>query len=111
MNTIGEKIKDLRESKGLNTKELTEILDIDELSYIKLENDKKSISVSVSELKKLVEFFNVSANYIIGIGKPKEDRTMYMKNEKGMSDEEIDEVNMILSMMDEAMTLYNMRRL
>ena len=80
MNTIGERIKDLRESKGLSAKELAEILDINQSTYSKLENDKKSIAVS--ELKKLTEFFGVTADYIIGTSKPEEDIIIYMKREK-----------------------------
>ncbi len=60
MNTIGERIKDLRESKCLSAKELAEILDINQSTYSKLENDKKSIAVS--ELKRISEFFGVTAD-------------------------------------------------
>ncbi len=33
-----------------------------------------------------------------------------MKREKNMSDEDINDVQIILSMMDEAMSLYNMKK-
>lgn len=109
MNTIGERIKSLRESKNnLSAKELAEILDINQSTYSKLENDKKSIAVS--ELKKITEFFGVTADYIIGTSKVEEDIVIYMRREKNMSDEDINEVQMILSMMDEAMTLNNMKK-
>jgi transcriptional regulator with XRE-family HTH domain len=108
MNTIGERVKDLRESKGLSAKELAEILDINQSTYSKLENDKKSIAVS--ELKRISEFFGVTADYIIGTSKEEEDIVIYMKREKNMSDEDIDEVQMILSMMDEATSLYNIKK-
>ncbi|NLJ89917.1 MAG: helix-turn-helix transcriptional regulator [Clostridiales bacterium] len=108
MKTIGEKIKELRESKCLSAKELGEILDINQSTFSKLENDKKSISVS--ELRKITEFFGVTADYIIGISKPEKDIVIYMKKEKNMSDEDISEVEMILSMMDEAKTLYDMKK-
>ncbi len=107
MNTIGERIKDLRESKGLSAKELTQILDINQSTYSKLENDKKAIAVA--ELKKITEFFEVTADYVIGTSKPEEDIILYMKKEKNMLEEDINEVRMILSMMDEAMTLNNMK--
>lgn len=35
---------------------------------------------------------------------------LYMKKDKNMSDEDIAEVHMILSMMDEAITLLNMKK-
>lgn len=108
MSTIGERIKDLRESKGISAKELAELLDINQSTYSKLENDKKSIAVS--ELKRITEFFEVTADYIIGTLKPEEDIVVYMKREKSMSDEDINEVQMILAMMDEAVTLYNMKK-
>ena len=108
MNTIGERIKNLRELKGLSAKELAEILDINQSTYSKLENDKKSISVS--ELRRITKFFGVTADYIIGISKPEKDIVIYMKREKNMSDKDINEVQMILSMMDEANTLYNMKK-
>lgn len=108
MNTIGERIKDLRESKGLSAKELAELLDINQSTYSKLENDKKSIAVS--ELKRITEFFRVTADYIIGTIEPEEDIVVYMRREKNMSDEDINEVQMILAMMDEGVTLYNMKK-
>jgi len=40
----------------------------------------------------------------------KEEMYLYMKNNKNMTDEDITEVQMILSMMDEAITLLNMKK-
>lgn len=40
-----------------------------------------------------------------------EDINIYLKTEKNISDEDINEVQMILSMMDEAITLYNMKKM
>lgn len=108
MKTIGERIKELRESKGLNSKDIAKILDINVSTYSKLENNKKSIGVS--ELSKVTEYFSVSADYILGTNKPEADMVMYMKREKNMSEEDIGEVQMILSMMDEAITLFNMKK-
>lgn len=108
MNTIGKRIKNLREEKNLSAKEVAEFIDINQSTYSKLENDKKSISVS--ELKKITKFFGVSADNIIGTSKPNEDIIFYMKTEKNMLNEDINEIKIILSMMDEAMTLYNMKK-
>ena len=108
MKTIGERIKELRESKGLNSKELANILDINTSTYSKLENNKKSIGVE--ELKKITDYFSVSADYILGTNESKEDIIVYMKRDKNMSDEDISEVQMILSMMDEAITLSSMKK-
>ncbi|MCT4606638.1 MAG: helix-turn-helix domain-containing protein [Marinisporobacter sp.] len=108
MKTIGERIKELREAKGLNSKEIANMLDINTSTYSKLENNKKSIGVL--ELRKITEYFSVSADYILGTNKPEADMVMYMKREKNMSEEDIEEVQMILSMMDEAITLFNMKK-
>lgn len=108
METIGERIRGLRESKELNSKDLASILDINPSTYSKLENDKKSIGVD--EFKKITEYFSVSADYILGTNESKEDIVVYMKRDKKMSDEDISEVQMILSMMDEAITLSNMKK-
>lgn len=107
MKTIGERIRELRESKGLNAKDLCSSLNINPSTYSKLENDKKSIDVE--ELRKLTSFYNVSADYILGINNVQEDIVMYMKRDKNLDNSDIEEIQMILSMMDEAITLKNMR--
>lgn len=47
---------------------------------------------------------------IIDGRKSEEDMNLYMKNNKNMSEEDIAEVQMIISMMDEAITLFNMKK-
>lgn len=106
MKTIGNIIKDLRESRGISAKELCTQIDINTSTYSKLENDKKSIDVN--ELRKLTNFYNVSADYILGINHEYEDIVMYMKKDKNLENDDIEEVQMILSMMDEAIKLKNM---
>ncbi len=44
----------------------------------------------------------------MGIDNPQEDIVMYMKREKKLSDEDIKEVQMVISMMNEAVILNNM---
>lgn len=107
MKTIGKRIKELRESKNLSSKDLCSFIDINTSTYSKLENDKKSIDVE--ELKKLINFYNVSADYILGTNNVQEDIIMYMKRDKNLDDSDIEEIQIILSMMDEAITLKNMR--
>jgi transcriptional regulator with XRE-family HTH domain len=107
MKTIGERIKELRESKDLSAKDLCSFIDINTSTYSKLENDKKSIDVE--ELKKLTKFYNVSADYLLGTNDTQEDIVMYMKRDKNLNNSDIEEIQMILSMMDEAITLQNMR--
>ena len=106
MNSIGERIQGLRESKGLSAKELCSFLDINPSTYSKLENDKKSIDVE--ELRKITKYYDISADYILGIDDNQEDTILYMKRDKDLTDEDIEEVQMAISMMDEAVTLKNM---
>ena len=107
MKTIGERIKELRESKNLSAKDLCSYININTSTYSKLENDKKSIDVD--ELRKLTNFYNVSADYLLGTNNNQEDIVMYMKKDKHLNNSDIEEIQMILSMMNEAITLRNMR--
>jgi transcriptional regulator with XRE-family HTH domain len=106
MDSIGERIQGLRESKGLSAKELCSFLDINPSTYSKLENDKKSIDVE--ELRKITKYYDISADYILGIDDNQEDTILYMRRDKDLTNEDIEEVQMAISMMDEAVTLKNM---
>jgi transcriptional regulator with XRE-family HTH domain len=107
MNTIGYRIKELRESKGLNAKDLCSALEMNSSSYSKLENDKKSIDVD--ELRKLTKFYDVSADYLLGIKKTQTDIVVYMTRDKNLGTEDVQEVQMIMGLMDEAVSLKNRR--
>ncbi len=107
MKTIGDTIKNLRESKKLNSKDLCDALGFNTSTYSKLENDRKSIDVH--ELKAIAKFYDVSADYILGIDEPKADIVMYMQRTKNLGDEDINEVKKILSMMDQAISLNEMK--
>jgi len=107
MKTIGDRVRELRGSKDLSAKELCSLIEINPSTYSKLENDKKSIDIE--ELRRLASFYDVSADYILGINNVQDDIVMYMKRDKNLEDNDIKEIQMILSMMDEAITLKNMR--
>jgi transcriptional regulator with XRE-family HTH domain len=107
MNTIGYRIKELRESKGINAKDLCETLEINPSTYSKLENDKKSIDVD--ELRKLTKFYQVSADHLLGTNKAQEDIVVYMTRDKKLGDEDVKEVQMVMDLMDEALTLQSQR--
>ena len=107
MGTIGERIKKLRESSQLAAKDLCHKLDMNCSSYSKLENDKKSIDVE--ELKKLTQFYDVSADHILGIVKPQVDVVAYMKRDKDLDRLDVEEIQKILAMMDQAVVLKNMK--
>lgn len=107
MKTIGSTIRNLREDRKLNSKDLCDALGFNTSTYSKLENDRKSIDVD--ELKAIAKFYGVSADYILGIDEPKTDIVMYMQRTKNLGDEDIAEINMILSMMDQAISLNEMK--
>jgi len=87
MKTIGERIKELRESKNLSAKELCSFIGINTSTY----------------------FYNVSADYLLGTNEIQEDIVMYMKKDKNLNNNDIEEIKMIISMMDEAIMLRDMR--
>ena len=92
MESIGYRIKSLRENSGLTAKELAEKLNINPSTLSKLENDKKSIDAD--EVRGLVNIFSVTADYILGI-ENKEDIVMYMKRDKNLSEADVSEIELI----------------
>lgn len=62
METIGERLKRLRENKQLSQDEVANYLGIDRTSYLKYEKD---INKPTRRLPKLSDLFNVSADYIL----------------------------------------------
>lgn len=61
----GQRIKELRLEKGLKQSELAEILHTSQMNVCKYENEKLDLSSAM--LIKLCKFFEVSADYILGI--------------------------------------------
>lgn len=62
---IGVKIRDLREQKGLNQLQLSKMTEIPQPVIYNLEKGKRGISTET--LIKLCKFFNVSADYVLGL--------------------------------------------
>lgn len=106
MKTVGERIRELRETNGISSKDLCSKLAFNTSTYSKLENDKKSIDVE--ELRKLTGFYNVTADFVLGLDKPQTDVVMYMQRDKKLEQQDIGEIQMVLSMMDEAITFDHM---
>ena len=67
MKTIGTKIKELRKEKKLTQKELAEKLKIGQASISEWEKDL--YEPTASAIKSLALFFNVSADYLLGLEK------------------------------------------
>lgn len=65
MKNFGEKLKELRIEKGLTQKQLAERLDNAQSAINYWENNKQEPSISA--LKKICIFFDISADYLLGL--------------------------------------------
>lgn len=65
MDTIGQKLKEIRERKGFPQKQIAEILGVQRPNYSKIENNKQGLTPQ--QIKSFCEFFDVSADYILDI--------------------------------------------
>ena len=65
MKKYNEVLKELREDKNLTQTQVANILGIKQASYSRYELNK--CEIPLSHLKKLCVFYNVSANYILGL--------------------------------------------
>ncbi|AFM01507.1 SOS response transcriptional repressor, RecA-mediated autopeptidase [Desulfitobacterium dehalogenans ATCC 51507] len=63
-NTLGQRIKSLREKKGLNQKELAEILKVNNSTLSQYENDVRVPSDDIKLV--LANYFNVTTDYLLG---------------------------------------------
>ena len=59
------RIKELREDNDIKQKKIAELLGIQQNSYSQIENEKNTIQVD--HLIKLAEFYNTSADYLLGL--------------------------------------------
>ncbi|HWT74550.1 MAG TPA: helix-turn-helix transcriptional regulator [Mobilitalea sp.] len=67
--SIGSKIKELREKKGISQKELGEAIDVSDVMVSMYEQDKKKPSIPTVE--RLATFFNTTTDEILGRENPK----------------------------------------
>lgn len=65
-----ERIRDLREDNDLKQKDLASYLSVDQSTYSDYENGR--INVPVDMLIKIVEYYNVSLDYLVGRSNTKE---------------------------------------
>jgi len=63
--TLGEKIKELRESKNLTQMELAKILSIGHSTLACYETNKRQVPYGT--LKAISKFFDVSTDYLLGL--------------------------------------------
>ena len=66
--SFGEKLRLLRENKEITQKELGKIVNMTQRKLSYLEHDQ--YEPSIEDLSALCRFFNVSADYLLGFGKP-----------------------------------------
>ncbi len=59
------RIKDLREAHDLNQAKIAEVIQTTQQQYSKIETGKSDISGE--KLKRLAQFYKVSADYILGL--------------------------------------------
>jgi len=64
MQTLGQKLKELRNSRNLTAREVAEAVGLTRNAIINYESDTREPSLQI--LKKLCDFFDVSADYLIG---------------------------------------------
>ena len=58
------RIRDLREDKDLNQKQLAELLQVHQTTYSDYELG--NVNIPVPSLHKLADFYNVSVDYLLG---------------------------------------------
>ena len=59
------KLKEIREDRDLTQKKIAEILNVKQNTYQQYESEKRQIPLDT--LKKLCLFYNISADYILGL--------------------------------------------
>lgn len=72
------RIRDLREDRDLSQAEIARVIQTTQQQYSKIETGKSDISGE--KLKLLAEFYNISADYILGL--TKEPRPLRMTADK-----------------------------
>ncbi len=92
----GERLKNLRLSKGISQKRIAEILGIDRTTYLKYENG--SSNPNISRLTELANFFNATPDYLLGEG---EATSPIIQSE----DENLNELLSLFNKMDDKLKL------
>lgn len=66
MKTLGQKLKLLREQKGLSQDEVCRHLNIEQSTLANYENDKRTPKIDI--LGKIAAFYNIPTDYLLGAG-------------------------------------------
>ena len=65
MNTIGDRLRALRNEKGLSAKAFGKIMNVSDVTIIYWENNQRGVANEY--LIKLAQFFDVSTDYLLGL--------------------------------------------
>jgi transcriptional regulator with XRE-family HTH domain len=68
--TLGHRLKKLREEHGINQEDLAKVLDLDRTALSLIENDKRSLKVE--QLVKISKFMNISTDELLNLESPLE---------------------------------------
>lgn len=94
-NLIGERIKELRKSKGLTQEELGKIIGVQKSAVLKYENGSVQ-NLKRTTIAKLADFFKVAPYYLMGFDSDeKEDDVISKYN---LTPDELSEYNRIMEM-------------
>ena len=64
MNSVGSRLKKLRQEHGYSQRQVAEYLEIDQSNLSKIENDKRNLNLVLSE--KLLALYNCTPEYLLG---------------------------------------------
>lgn len=107
MKNIGYKLRNMREERNISSKDFAEAIGVSTSKYSKIENNK--LALGIDELRKVCDYYSVLADEILGTNNKGQSEVAYMIKDKKMSVEDIKEIEMIFSIMDEAITLSEMK--
>lgn len=77
---VGQRLKELRKSRGLKQFALGRILNTTQQNISKIENEKYEIPIDM--LIKVAQFFNVTTDYLLGLSEVKRNFECQMKANK-----------------------------
>lgn len=89
MSKLGDKIKQLRESKNITQQELAKMVDINQTSISKFESGQRN--PTPANLKKIAEALCISPNEFIEDNNF--EKNVLMRNLKGLSSESLKKIN------------------
>jgi len=93
-NIFGRRLKKLRESKKLKSKELGEIFQLAESTISGYENGHRKPDMET--LSRFADYFEVDINYFFG-REIKADGNLYFFDKEGLTEEEIDDIKKHIS--------------